>query len=107
MPPQNSVNENEKCLFSNTQEFLHNIFIKSFKPTIVAYQRFLCYGPKLVYVLVFFFINYYYCLGVLLYLYYNFLSIIIIFMYFSICINYNYFGVVFFFINHNYSLRLS
>ena len=23
--------ENEKCLFSNTQEFLHNIFIKSFK----------------------------------------------------------------------------
>ena len=22
---------NEKCLFSNTQEFLHNIFIKSFK----------------------------------------------------------------------------
>ena len=22
-------NENEKCLFSNTQEFLHNIFIKS------------------------------------------------------------------------------
>ena len=25
------TNENEKCLFSNTQEFLHNIFIKSFK----------------------------------------------------------------------------
>ena len=24
-------NENEKCLFSNTQEFLHNIFITSFK----------------------------------------------------------------------------
>ena len=25
-------NENEKCLFSNTQEFFfHNIFIKSFK----------------------------------------------------------------------------
>ena len=23
--------KNEKCLFSNTQEFLHNIFIKSFK----------------------------------------------------------------------------
>ena len=25
----NIENENEKCLFSNTQEFLHNIFIKS------------------------------------------------------------------------------
>ena len=23
--------KNEKCLFPNTQEFLHNIFIKSFK----------------------------------------------------------------------------
>ena len=23
--------KNEKCLFSNTQEFLHNIFITSFK----------------------------------------------------------------------------
>ena len=23
--------KNEKCLFSNTQEFLHNIFINSFK----------------------------------------------------------------------------
>ena len=28
---KNEKNENEKRLFSNTQEFLHNIFIKSFK----------------------------------------------------------------------------
>ena len=28
---KNEKMKNEKCLFSNTQEFLHNIFIKSFK----------------------------------------------------------------------------
>ena len=28
---ENEKNENEKCLFSNTREFLHNIFITSFK----------------------------------------------------------------------------
>ena len=28
---RDNVEENEKCLFSNTQEFLHNIFITSFK----------------------------------------------------------------------------